>query len=243
MSLCTNCGVEVEKGLSHCPLCRSPVWDVAAAEGPRAAASGSAIPPRATEDTPALLPPGRTLRRWLFEAVTLLAAAGASVVLAADFAYRMTLSWSPYPLAAIAFAWVSAVAVIASPGRPLVWLPVQTVALVAFLYVIDLLAPGRSWFAPLALPAALLAIALVAGVVVFARRCGRSPLPTIAVAVLAAGLYLLALELLISRFASRALYPGWSLVAFGCILPVVLVLLVLHRWLRRHPEVRRLFHV
>jgi hypothetical protein len=76
-----------------------------------------------------------------------------------------------------------------------------------------------------------------------ARCRARSPLLAIATAVLAAGVYLLALELLISRFASRALYPGWSLVAFGCILPVVLVLLALRRWLRRHPEVRRLFHV
>ena len=57
------------------------------------------------------------------------------------------------------------------------------------------------------------------------------------------GLYLLGLEQILNRWASRATAPGWSLVAFGCILPVVLVLLFLRRSLRSRPELKKLFHL
>jgi len=234
MGLCSNCGVEVDEGLSRCPLCGQPL-------GPPVATGEASLDPPQTRVADPSAQSKKAVRRWLLEAVTLLAATGGIVVFATDFAYRMELSWSPYPLAAIAFLWVSAVVALTTSRRRLLWLALQTMALLFFLYAIDALAPGRPWLLQLALPAALLAVVLLALTVVAARRA--PPLPAIALALLAAGLYLLGMELLLSRFASRRLYPGWSLVAFGCLLPVALVLLFLHRWLRHHPEVRKLFHL
>ncbi len=230
MSLCRSCGVEVEEGLARCPLCGTPLGSADTPGEPKAA-------PRPPEPRGA----PRAMRRWMLEAATILAGAAATVVFAADFAYRMRLTWSLYPLAAIGFLWVSAVVAIVSCPRPLVWLGCQTAALLAFLYGLDKLTAGPPWFVPLALPAALLAVVLAAATAAIARR--RPPLQVTALALLAAGLYLLGLEQILNRHLSRPFAPGWSLVAFGCIVPVVLVLLFLQRSLRSRPELRRLFHM
>ncbi len=232
MSICRNCGVEVEAGLDSCPLCGAPLKPAGAAEQPLA----PAVPAGAT-------PASRALRRWLLEAATLVAGSAAIVVLAADFAYDMVLAWSLYPLAAIGFVWLSALAAILAGRRPVVWLGCQTGALLLFLYALDALTGEPKWFVSLALPCAALAVALAAAVVAVVRKRLRAPLPATALALLGAGLYVLGLEQILNRHASRSFSPGWSLIALGCILPVALVLLFLHRWLKQHPEVRRLFHV
>jgi hypothetical protein len=230
MSLCEKCGVEVEEGLARCPLCGTLLGVAEAA--PRPETAPGPAPPRGAP---------RAMRRWALEAATILAGAAATVVFAADFAYRMRLTWSVYPLASIAFLWVSAVVAIAFCPRTLVWLGFQTTALLLFLWGLDALTPGRPWFVPFALPAALLAVVLAAATAALARR--RPPLQLTALALLAAGLYLLGLEQILNRYLSRSVAPGWSLVAFGCIVPVVLVLLFLHRSLRSRPELKRLFHL
>lgn len=235
MSICESCGVEVEQGLASCPLCRAPMGHARTEERQ---------PPRqAAADTASAEQKRRALRRWLLEAVTLLAGAGAIVVVAADFAYDMVLTWSLYPLAAIGFLWVSALAGILLHHRPAAWLACQTAALLAFLYALDAITGDPRWFVSLALPCAVLAVVLAAAAAAATRGRLRAPLPATALALLAAGLYLVGLEQILNRHASRALWPGWSLVALGCILPVALVLLFLHRWLRQHPEVLRLFHL
>ncbi len=198
MNVCTGCGVEVEEGLARCPLCGTPLGGADAPGAPETASARAE--PRGAP---------RAMRRWLLEATTLVAGAGAIVVFAADFAYRMRLTWSVYPLAAIGFLWVSAVVAIVSCPRPLVWLGCQTAALLLFLYGLDMLTGGRPWFVPLALPAAVLAVVLTAATAAAARR--RPPLQVLALALLAAGLYLLGLEQILNRYASRALAPGWSL--------------------------------
>ncbi len=251
MAICRSCGVEVDQGLAACPLCGAclegadPASQAPAAQAPdaRSGAAGAPFPPASGSARPQLDKPPAALRRWLVEAVTILAGAAAIVVFAADFAYRMHLTWSVYPLAAIGFLWVSALAAIAMARRVLLWLACQTLALLAFLYGLDALTAGRPWFAGLALPAALLAVVLAAATVAAARGRAGAPLSATALGLLAVGLYLLGLEQILNRYAARVTAPGWSLVAFGCILPVVLVLLFLRRSLRSRPELRKLFHL
>ncbi len=238
MSICRNCGVEVDEGLNACPLCRAPLGHAGAAEQPRVEQG-----PQVEDSPPVKAQPSGALRRWLLEAVTLLAGAGAFGVFAADFAYDMVLKWSLYPLAAIGFLWMSSLAGILLHGRPVAWAACQTVALLLFLYGLDAVTGGPSWFVSLALPCVVLAVALAAAVVGATRGRLRTPLPATALSLMGAGLYLVGLEQILDRYASRELSPGWSLVALACILPVALVLLFLHRWLRQHPEVRRLFHM
>ena len=52
-------------------------------------------------------------------------------------------------------------------------------------------------------------------------------------AILAAGLFVVGLELLLNRYRDHRWFVSWSAVAFVCALPLVALLLYLRRWLKR----------
>ncbi len=104
MILCKHCGVELEDAAPFCPLCRHPLESrpgtaqTRAAEGIR----DFAPPVLAHSNTK------RHLRSWVLELLSLLAVTGVIIVLVADLAFSGSLTWSRYPLIAIATVMVAA---------------------------------------------------------------------------------------------------------------------------------------
>lgn len=233
MNLCHHCGVEVETDVRHCPLCRAPLRpDIDGGDG---------------EPTPLLHSPeeaDRRIRRWLLEVISLLAMTGAVVVFAADFISGMSLTWARYPLASIAFLWLSAVWLTLWSCRVWLYLPAEIVTTGLYLYVLDRLTPGLAWFVPLALPVTLLTGVVLALSLAIIRRLRLSPFTTIATAVLAAGVFAVGLELLLNRYLDQRWFVSWSAVALVCTLPLVLLLLYLRKWFRlRRAEIQKLLHM
>lgn len=233
MSLCRRCGVEVEDDLRWCPLCRDPLQAGAAGE-PRGPAP-SARDPRQAD---------RRIRRWLLEVVSLLAVTGALVVFAADFASGLSLSWARYPLASIVFLWLSTALLVLCSHRAWLGLAAEIAAVALFLLVLDWFTPGPAWFLPFALPVTLMFGGLLALTLAIVRKWRLSPFAIIAAGLFAAGVFVVGLELLLSRFFDHRWSVSWSAVVFGCLLPLVSLLLYLRKWLKqRQAELRKLLHV
>ena len=233
MSICSNCGVEVAEDLRCCPLCRNPLQPGVAGE-------------QQEWPTPAPVPPeaGRRLRYWLLEILSLLAATGAIVVFAADFASGMSLTWSRYPLASIAFLWISAVLLILGSGRVWMSLLAEVAAVGLFLYVLNGLTPGPSWFLPLALPLALLAGAILGLTLGIVRKWNLSLFGAIATALLAAAVFVVGLELILNRYLIDRWFVSWSATTFGCTLPLVFLLLYLRKRVQpKQAEIRKFLHL
>jgi len=233
MSICTNCGVEVEDDARCCPLCRNPLQQGEAGE--------QREPP-----TPAPVPPeaGRRLRYWLLEIISLLAATGAIVVFAADFASGMSLTWGRYPLASIAFLWTSAALLILGADRVWMSLLAEVAAVGLFLFVLDELTPGPAWFLPLALPLTLLTGTILALTLVIVRKRNLSLLASIATALLAAAVFVVGLELILNRYLTGRWFVSWSATTFGCTLPLVFLLLYLRKRVQpRQAEIRKFLHL
>lgn len=232
MNLCKQCGVEVEEGARRCPLCLVPLQPGAEKE--------PCEPPPAPPPDEAR----RGLRRWLLEVFTLLAATAALVVFAADFATGLSLTWARYPLAAIAFAWATTMLLMLGAGRLWLCLPAVTATICLLLFALDAFAPGPAWFFPLALPLTLLAGTILGLALAIVRILSLSPFAIIATAMLAAGLFVLGLELLLNRHFAGRLFVSWSAVAFACTLPLVVLLSYLRRRFKsRQEELRKLFHL
>ncbi len=250
MNLCPHCGVELEAEEYACPLCRRPLperpadgWP-APAPSPPAPVAAAPVPPPATAGPAALSPATRRrAHRLLLEIYSLLAATAAIVLLAIDLASGMSVTWARYPLVSLVFLWLVGFVPILCSGRSWVLLSALTVAVGLYLFALDGLTPGRDWFLPLALPLILLAgavLALTLGVV----RIGRLSLfSTIAVALLAASVLAVGLDLLLNRFFAGRLFVGWSVIALACTLPPVLILFYLRKRLRaRQAEIRKVLH-
>jgi hypothetical protein len=229
MKTCPHCGVYVEEDHTRCPLCYTPL-DGDVEDAPRA--------------EPGYEPPDAHPRFWLLEVLSLLAAVGAIVVFAADFAFGFALTWSPVPLVSIAFAWVVLGSVIALGRRGLLLGGVLTLATLAYLLVLDLLTGGVSWFPALALPLVLLGAAVGGVLVWLGRRRGVSALPAVGLALVGGGLYAVGVELIVAASRGAGAAVSWSVVVLACSVALSLVVFLIHRRLRlRHTSLERIFHL
>jgi hypothetical protein len=232
MRICSKCAVEVEEGLERCPLCGTPLHEGLPGLPPEAK---EGIEPEVSESS---------VRRWLWEVISLLALTAAAILLAIDLASGFDVTWSLYPLSAIAFLWICATSVIALAKRPLALIAALAAAVVAFLLVLELITRGRPWFLPLALPLVGMAIVMSAGTWVIVSRLRLSLLPALAVAVLGCGLAAIGTEYFLNRYLQPSTVVSWSLVVLACAISLFLALLLIHKRLKeRHSDIRRFFHL
>ena len=258
MTLCPNCGVEVEDSQRRCPLCRVPLHAgtapshaaPTAPQLPRGEASRNELSrdelprddlSRDERESPAAR---HHVRGWVLELSTLLASTSAIVVLAIDFGFSGSITWSRYPLASMALLWLSTVLILLSAQRVWIYLPAQILAANLFLFLLDRFASGSAWFWPLALPLTLLLAVLLAAVLAIVHRLRPSPLGTVVIVMLAAGAFTVGLELLLHRYLDQRWFIRWSAVAVAGMLPVLLLMLYLRGWFHaRRSELRKLLHM
>ena len=107
MKTCRTCAVEVEEGVERCPLCGTPLRRDRGVCPPK---RKKAREPEVSESS---------VRRWLWEVISLLALTAAAILAAIDLASGFDVTWSLYPLSAVAFLWVCATSAIALARRPL----------------------------------------------------------------------------------------------------------------------------
>lgn len=232
MRTCSTCAVEVEDGIERCPLCGTPLK-----EGlpglPAEAKDGRE--PQVSESS---------VRRWLWEVISLLALTAAAILFAIDLASGFDVTWSLYPLSAIAFLWICATSAIALAKRARALIAALAAAVSAFLLELELMTGGRSWFFPLALPLVLMVIAVSAGAWAVVSRFRLSLLPALAVAVLSCGLAAVGAEYILNRYLQPSTVVSWSLVVLACAMSLFLALLLIHKRLKeRHSDIRRFFHL
>jgi uncharacterized membrane protein len=232
MRTCSKCAVEVEEGIERCPLCGTPLQ-----EGlPRLPAEEKeGMEPEVSESS---------VRRWLWEVISLLALTAAAILTAIDLASGFDVTWSLYPLSSIAFLWICATSAIALSKRPLALIAALAAVIVAFLLVLELVTGGRPWFLPLALPLVAMVIVVSAidwGIV---SRLHLSLLPAIAVIVLVCGFAAMGTEYILNRYLHPSTVVSWSLVVLACAISLFLALLLIHKRLKeRHSDIRRFFHL
>ena len=93
-----------------------------------------------------------SVRRWLWEVISLLALTAAGILIAIDLASGFDVTWSRYPLSAIAFLWICATSAIAFARRPLALVAALAAAVVAFLLVLELITGEDRGFSRLRCP-------------------------------------------------------------------------------------------
>jgi hypothetical protein len=235
MLICHNCGVEIDENLDHCPLCRAPLRG-------EASELELGLPPPTGGPSEDVARPVARLRIW--EIVSLFAGAAAAVVLVADFANGLTVTWARYPILSVFYLWTVCSVLILLRRYRLFLLLAEAGASAVFLLGLDLLAPGEPWFLSLALPLTILAGAILGAVWAAALALRPRVLAILAVVLGAAGTFALGLEGVLNVHLSEGFRLSWSLVVFGCIVPMVgLLFYVQYRLKVTHSDLRKIFHV
>lgn len=264
MKQCRQCGVEIEDDYIRCPLCGAAVDSPAKGSVPDGTPTPTSPDPASPPDGPAqaLERPDRSgraaegelsdadraerrqARTWLWQMFSLVILATGLIVAAADFAYGFDISWSAYPLTGLGFIWLF-VTVIVGLGKDLpIAYTAEVLTVLGYLYVLDLLLPGAAFFLPFAVPITLLVAAIGASAAAVVRALKLTIFPTLAVAMVAIGVFVVGLDVVFYFSFGLETVLSWSIIAFAGCLSIALLLLFINRRLReRHADFRRLFHM
>jgi hypothetical protein len=271
MPICPQCGVEIEEDEARCPLCGSEPEERSveaenetarssesrdgsgkAGRGARSAAGAEELPLEggsiARHDRKVIEEHEAKLRLLLRDVFGFLALAGALVVFAVDFAYGTDITWSRFPLLALGYLVVVLYMPLYLPrlpgGKTYPLIIGETAATGLFLSLLNRFTAGPDWFLPLALPLTLLSGVLVLAVTTVIRRFRLSALGGISTALVAAGLFTVATELVLDSYLGAPPAPSWSLITAAAVIPIILFLINFERRLRRRgSDLKKYFHV
>lgn len=234
MSYCVNCGVELERSLKKCPLCGVNVINPAQRE-----ACGEAdIFPETHDELK------KADRSFWISFISVLVAVPIATCVLVDLLYSKRLTWSLFVIAGLLILWTVCV----SPFffKKFGWFKIITAdmaGILAGLFIIELLSPGRAWLLGIALPIILYCyIAWLLIISLAKRKVLRGLGIPSACAVAVAGLMLL-IETVLDLSAQGSLDLVWSLFIIAPCLSVAVLLLLLEKNKRFKHELAKRLHI
>ena len=234
MSYCVNCGVELDKTASVCPLCQTPVVN------PRQRVDTTSPKPFPTER--AEVAPASKREVALLLSVMLASVAVCCGLL--NLFVRGDRLWSLYLIGGAAMLWLWLVPPLIKRNLPL-WarLILDIAAVAVYVYLISIDLNGGHWYWGLALPIILLLGAVLLFLAFVLRNNRRSILSSVTLVIASIGVFVVGVEAFVDRYLLKVWTPGWSLVVLTVCLALVIPLIVVRRVPALREEARRRFHL
>ena len=235
MSYCGHCGVELDRSEKRCPLCQTEAID------PREPFDEQAVRPYPRRRDPITR---QINRRFGGSLITFVLAFPARLCGAIDFSQAGRLTWSAYVIGALILVWSWTVPYFLLRRRTLsgVFIP-GVLALLSYLFLIAWLQQDLSWYLPLALPLILMPSALIFLIVYLVIRRLIRGFAIPAAILIAAGLLIVAIELVLKHHAGGPVSPTWSLYAMIPCLALATVCLAIARRQAILDESKRRLHL
>lgn len=146
-------------------------------------------------------------------------------------------------MSSIFFAWLFAFLLYHFRKHPYLLVLLEIVNFLFLLWALDQFIETSSWFLPLALPIILVIGIIVALMILWVRSFKLKVMTALAIGTLAAGIFLLCLELILNLY-HKEFFISWSIVAFACLIPVSSLFIYLHLKIRkRGSDLKKFFHI
>lgn len=240
MPYCSRCGVEVVDGSESCPLCSTPIQnlDTTLRREEQAAYPQHIIDP---EDAYNLSKAER--RRIGVELLSLAAFLASAALILVDKLSHVSLGWSRYAVASVIFGWLIAIAPVILYHQAKAAIALDSVAIVAFLLVMDWFDGSLTWSIAIGVPIALASISAIAGTAMVIAKRAIKGLNVLGIGALGLAVYLIALEAIIRLALGGSAKPYWSIVASLALVPVAVLLFFLHGRVLRGANLRKIFRL
>ena len=186
--------------------------------------------------------PALLSRHTIAVAFTVDALATAAFLVSLDYYADGVPSWSWYPALALVLIWLFGLLPVWLSGRPLLMAASYFFLLSGYLWAMEQLTNGGSWFFPLALPLAG-AVSVFGLGVWFAVAVLKGPFLTSALITFLTTLLLVAADGWIQRFISGVFMLTWSPVAAAIGIPLSAYLWVLHGNADMRAFLQKKFHI
>lgn len=232
MTLCINCGVELDDGLKVCPLCGNDPGNKVEKESTSDIYPSSIIQLQKKEN-----------KRYLWELSGIIAFSGIAGCTVIDLLISKGLKWSLLSDVSILTAWVILTIYLFANKRRWTIFPLLMLTALAALFLVDLITTGREWFFPVGLPVAVTAFVVAGIVVILYRRVHLKGLNIIAAIFIALSGFCIVTEIVLDEYFNGAVDILWSLIVSVSILPVSLVLFFYHYRLKKGNRLDSFFHI
>lgn len=235
MAYCVNCGVKLKNDPKACPLCGTAVI---MPNQPTQLSDCGGFPTR-RENTE------REFDRDLWvKLITVVTAAPALLMTAIDYLVGNGIDWSLYILFALALVWVWCVSpFLFKRNRFTLWLVIDTLALILFMFMVESTSKTGNWALPLATPITLAVSAVVFTLANSFRSKTVRQLQKPALLFLLLALLSLVIEFTVDIYRAGIYRPGWSILATIPLMAFAVILLILQRRQWIVEELRHWFRV
>jgi hypothetical protein len=232
MTLCVNCGVELDDGLKICPLCGKDPENKEEQEQNSSNYPSDIIQLEKKEN-----------RRYLWELSGIIAFLGISVCTILDLLTGKGLNWSLFSDVSITAAWVILTLYLFAYKKTFIIVTSQMLAILTALFFIDLIATGRAWFFPVGLPVTVAGFIAVGTVIILYRVFNLKGLNIIASALIALSGYCIITEIIFDKYRNGFVDLQWSLIIAVSILPIALLFFFYHYRLKKGNRLDSFFHI
>ena len=232
MNTCVNCGVELDEGITVCPLCGKSPGNINTPGNKGGNYRSDIVTLNKLEN-----------RKHLWELGGIIAFSGIAVCTIVDLLISRKLDWSLYSDVSVLALWLTLTLILFFRTRMLVFFSGLMITLLSALFAFDLIDTGPDWFFPVGLPLAISA-SFAAWVIVLLYNLARfKGFNIIAAAlIILAGLAILT-ELILDNYFNGKTDLRWSLIAAVSVLPVALIFSFYHYRLKKGNQLDSFFHV
>ena len=234
MPYCSRCGVEVEKSVTHCPLCQTEIQDIE--EKP---VESKKYP----DEEPALPKKVRTnkeKRRLAWEVTSVSLLIPLLINLFVDLIVNKTVSWSLYLISTLLFVWIIVTMPLLFPKNIPILMVGETVPHFIYLLVLDVIDNGTfDWYPRLGLPILSVVVLVVISVITGAIFVKNKGVNIAAFVMFGSGVMSVGIDFIVSSYLQGKFAISWSLYVLASTVVVGGFLLYIHFRILKGTDLKR----
>ena len=232
-TICPNCGVELDKGLKICPLCK----DNNLPEDEVPDKSNIRYP------TEILKMSERERKRYAWELSAIISVSAILVSLIVDMVIVKGLSWSLYSVITIVAIWNCLTLFIFANKRIWIIATGLLLNLLGMLVLIDLIEKPVNWFVQLGLPFTTSIVLLFTILLILIKKANFKGFNILALILISVSIQCMIFELFTDLYLQGKVTIGWSAITASAIVPFSGILMFIHYRLKRGKNLGSYFHV
>lgn len=234
MSYCTNCGVELDEGLTSCPLCG---FTSGKKDNTETIDQSNHYP------SDIILLYKKETRKHIWELSGVITFSGIAVCTIVDLVIHKSLSWSLFADTSIMASWIWLTLILLAFRKYFIIVPGLLITLLATLFLFDLFTPPVNWFYRLGLPITIALFIAITIIILLWKVAHFKGFNILAIAFLVLSGFCVVSEVFIDKYLFNKIDIRWSAIVAVSILPIALVLLFVHYRMKKGKRLDSYFHV
>lgn len=239
MTICANCGVELEDDMKHCPLCGIQVGVL-----PNTKQKISMwMEDESLQRIVTIKPEDKSLlHRILWQVTSILLFSGIISTVIIDLTINEMITWSVYPITVCTIIFIYSTLFEFWQTKKIYQIIAGLLISSAIFFVLDLPLSPSNWPTHLGVPL-LCAVNFVAIMLIVAiNKTKQGGLNIIAYTCVAMAVLCISIESILSYYQSGNIVLRWSVIVSACLLPVTTALLFMHHRIKKNPNMEKIFH-